>query len=51
MTLRELVCFWEDIAIFSPDDGVFVDAQTMIALQIFQDSQGGYASNALQFCP
>ena len=27
----------EDIRIFSPDDAVFVDTQTMIALQIFQD--------------
>ena len=31
----------EDIRIFSPDDAVFVDTQTMIALQIFQDRRAG----------
>lgn len=27
----------EDIRLFSPDDTVFIDAQTMMALQVFQD--------------
>ena len=36
-TMSDLTFWLEDIRIFSPDDAVFVDTQTMIALQIFQD--------------